>query len=71
MLKGSKAGKSHELLVFECGGRQFVKEFTYPVLNEGGTYQDVEFLQDFVKIIEENHVPALAPLEQRWSTGSK
>ncbi|EGD82570.1 galactonolactone dehydrogenase [Salpingoeca rosetta] len=67
----TSVGYSDEVLGFECGGQQWVNEVCFPA----GTLQapdmaDMAFMADLLALIEDNHVPAPAPIEQRWTRTS-
>jgi L-galactono-1,4-lactone dehydrogenase len=68
---GVRAGWSDELLGFDCGGQQWVLESAFPT----GTVEkpdgaDLRFMSDLLALIEKERVPAPAPIEQRWTSGS-
>jgi len=69
--EGYQIRPSDELLQFDCGGQQWVFEVCFPT----GTYQrnaghDMQFMEDLLKKIESDKIPAHAPIEQRWSANS-
>ena len=69
--EGYQIRPSDELLQFDCGGQQWVFEFCFPT----GTYDsnagnDIQFMENLLKRIETENIPAHAPIEQRWSAHS-
>ena len=80
--EGERRGWSDELLGFECGGQQWVVEMAFPcgkvhtapggdakaVRSDGG---DLQTMRELLAAIETGDgVPAPAPIEQRWTSGS-
>jgi len=70
--QGLDLAPSEKKLNFDCGGQQWVYEVCFPV----GTYgmpneKSMSFMEELLKEIESNNVPAPAPIEQRWTSGSK
>ncbi len=62
---------SDKLLQFDCGGSQWVQENCFPTgrqFEEDGS--DMTFMIDLLRRIEEEDIPAPAPIEQRWSACS-
>lgn len=71
MSQGVRIDWTDNVLGFECGGQQWVSEVAFPA----GTVQapngvDIEYTKQLLKLIEENNIPAPAPLEQRWTSAS-
>jgi L-galactono-1,4-lactone dehydrogenase len=69
--EGYQIRPSDELLQFDCGGQQWVFEFCFPT----GTYDnnagnDIKFMENLLRKIETEKIPAHAPIEQRWSANS-
>ncbi|XRB02210.1 L-galactono-1,4-lactone dehydrogenase 1, mitochondrial [Pycnococcus provasolii] len=71
--EGVRRGWSDELLGFDCGGEQWVVEIAFPCgdskVSDGG---DLDVMRNLLAAIEssDNPVPAPAPIEQRWTSGS-
>jgi len=68
---GIDLAPSDQKLQFDCGGQQWVYEVCFP----SGTYgmpgtASIDFMEDLLKEIESSGLPAPAPIEQRWSSGS-
>jgi L-galactono-1,4-lactone dehydrogenase len=69
--EGYQIRPSDELLQFDCGGQQWVFEVCYPTGNfDANSGHDMQFMEELLKQIENNKVPAHAPIEQRWSANS-
>ena len=68
---GYKTRPSDELLQFDCGGQQWVWEiaFSTGTLHENNG-NDMVFVEQLLQGIEEQNIPAHAPIEQRWSASS-
>jgi len=69
--EGTQTKPSDQLLQFDCGGQQWVLEVCFPT----GTYDtnnqnDMIFMQQLLKGIEEKKIAAHSPIEQRWSASS-
>lgn len=62
-------GYSDEILGFECGGRQWVSEVAFPVAS-GDSLKDIDFMEELLNIIDDENIPAHAPIEQRWTSTS-
>lgn len=70
--EGDRVGWSDEILGFDCGGQQWVLEVAIPTGTlTKPTQQDLSFVQDVMKQINRFQVAAPAPLEQRWTNGSR
>ena len=69
--KGIRKGKSNDILGFDCGGQQWVLEVSFPTgtLN-APTYADIDFVTELKERIENENIPAPAPIEQRWTSSS-
>lgn len=70
--EGYRLGWSDEILGFDCGGQQWVSEICFPA----GTLakpnmKDIEYIEKVMQLIEKEHIPAPAPIEQRWTASSK
>ncbi len=70
--QGLDLAPSEQKLNFDCGGQQWVYEVCFPV----GTYgipneKSMSFMEELLKEIESSNIPAPAPIEQRWTSGSK
>ena len=68
---GIDLAPSDQKLQFDCGGQQWV----YEVCFRSGTYgmpgtASIYFMEDLLKEIESSGLPAPAPIEQRWTSGS-
>lgn len=68
---GIDLAPSDQKLQFDCGGQQWVYEVCFP----SGTYgmpgtASIDFMEDLLKEIESSGLPAPAPIEQRWTSGS-
>ena len=66
--EGVRIDWSDRILQFDCGGEQWVSEVCFPV-PESNTC-DVEYVESVLDIIENEAIPAPAPIEQRWSAPS-
>mmetsp|Transcript_3853 Transcript_3853/g.8408 ORF Transcript_3853/g.8408 Transcript_3853/m.8408 type:complete len:653 (+) Transcript_3853:104-2062(+) len=69
--EGYQIKSSDQLLQFDCGGQQWVWEVCFP----SGTYEknngnDMLLLEKLLTAIEDEHIAAPAPIEQRWSASS-
>jgi L-galactono-1,4-lactone dehydrogenase len=69
---GVDLAPSDQKLQFDCGGQQLV----YEVCFRSGTYgmpgtSSIDFMESLLKEIETAGLPAPAPIEQRWTSGSK
>jgi len=62
-----RQGPSNDLLGFECGGQQLVLEMCFRVRTP---CEDVDYVLDLLQRIEDENIPAPAPIEQRWSAPS-
>uniref|UniRef100_A0A6B2L2Q7 FAD-binding PCMH-type domain-containing protein n=1 Tax=Arcella intermedia TaxID=1963864 RepID=A0A6B2L2Q7_9EUKA len=70
-IEGSRVGRSSNILGFDCGGHQLVSEVAFPcgtIDKPDGT--DIEFVEQVLKVIERNKIPAPSPIEQRWTAAS-
>ena len=70
--QGTDVADSSRKLNFECGGQQWVNECCFPA---GSLSQpsgaDVRYMLDLLDLIEREGIPAPAPIEQRWTSGSR
>eukprot|EP00897_Mesotaenium_endlicherianum_P007247 jgi/Mesen1/6550/ME000334S05899 len=78
--EGYRVGWSDEILGFDCGGQQWVSEVALPARRAargllspffGPLQEDLRFMEDVMKFIEEHKIAAPAPIEQRFSRGSR
>ncbi|CAM9159735.1 unnamed protein product, partial [Ascophyllum nodosum] len=69
--QGTRVDYSDKVLAFECGGQQWVNEVCFPVgtLKEPND-KDLDYMTELMRLIEEEGVPAPAPIEQRWTSSS-
>ena len=68
---GYQIKPSDQLLQFDCGGQQWVWEICFPTGTlEENTGNDMAVLERILKVIEDDDIPAPAPIEQRWSASS-
>ncbi|KAH9329555.1 hypothetical protein KI387_001663 [Taxus chinensis] len=70
--EGYRVGWSDEILGFDCGGQQWVSEVCFPV----GTLtkpnlKDIDYVEEAIKLIKNEKIPAPAPIEQRWTACSR
>jgi L-galactono-1,4-lactone dehydrogenase len=66
-----RIGRNVDLLQFDCGGEQWVSEVAFPAGSlEQPTGADLGFMEAVLKLIEDEGIPAPAPIEQRWSSDS-
>lgn len=69
--EGYQTKPSDQLLQFDCGGQQWVWEVCFPTgTQENNSGNDMEFMEKLLAGIEEDNIPAPAPIEQRWSASS-
>lgn len=68
--EGTRIDWSDRILQFDCGGQQWVSEVAFPVPNHAANQPDVRYVENLLDIIENEGVPAPAPIEQRWSAPS-
>ena len=69
---GVRVGWSDQILGFDCGGQQWVLEVAFPMGNiEVPNDNDIDYMMDTLSEIKRNKIPAPAPIEQRWSSGSR
>ncbi|KAL3533643.1 hypothetical protein ACH5RR_007164 [Cinchona calisaya] len=70
--EGYRVGWSDEILGFDCGGQQWVSEICFPTGTlSKPSMKDLEYIEELIKLIEKEHIPAPAPIEQRWTACSK
>eukprot|EP00903_Cladosiphon_okamuranus_P019157 g17620.t1 len=69
--QGTRIEYSDRILGFECGGQQWVNEVCFPVgsLKEPNG-KDLDYMDELMRLIETEGVPAPAPIEQRWTSSS-
>lgn len=69
--EGWRVGDNESLLGFECGGEQWVSECAFATGTlERPTLADIKFIEDTVELINQQRIPAPAPIEQRWTSTS-
>jgi len=69
--EGYQVRPSDELLQFDCGGQQWVFEVCFSTgTQQKNNNNDLNFMNELLRKIEENNIPAHSPIEQRWSCGS-
>lgn len=69
--QGIRVGWSDEILGFDCGGQQWVFEVAFPCGDRSSpNLNDIKYMEDILKLVEKNKIPAPSPIEQRWSSGS-
>jgi L-galactono-1,4-lactone dehydrogenase len=66
---GERVDWSENVLGFECGGQQWVSEVAFPVPSTE-KFKDLDYIEEISRVIENNKIPAPAPIEQRWTCGS-
>lgn len=64
--EGYRVALSDDIIGFDCGGQQHVEEVSFPC---HGTL-DLDFMEQLLKRIDAEDVPAHAPIEQRWTASS-
>lgn len=71
--KGIRIDWSDQILQFDCGGQQWVSEIAFPVQSreEEGNNDDINYMLDLLKIIDNENIPAHSPIEQRWTAPSR
>ncbi|WOL11477.1 hypothetical protein Cni_G20240 [Canna indica] len=70
--EGYRVGWSDEILGFDCGGQQWVSETCFPAGTlKNPSMKDLDYIEELKKLIEEEEIPAPAPIEQRWTASSK
>ena len=74
---GVRVDWSDQILGFDCGGQQHVLEVAFPAgelermpPTNAPLRADLRFMRDLRQLIEEHQIPAHAPIEQRWTSGS-
>eukprot|EP00884_Botryococcus_braunii_P015250 jgi/Botrbrau1/2408/Bobra.0395s0037.1 len=69
--EGYRLGWSDQLLGFDCGGQQWVLEAALPTGSlRSPNKADLRFVEELLRRLEGESVPAPAPIEQRWSAVS-
>jgi L-galactono-1,4-lactone dehydrogenase len=69
--EGVRVGWSDEILGFDCGGQQWVFEVAFPCGTQSSpNNNDIRYMEELLKLVERNKIPAPSPIEQRWSSGS-
>jgi len=69
--EGYQIRPSDELLQFDCGGQQWVFEVCFSTgTQDKNDNSDIQFMEELLRKIEENNIPAHSPIEQRWSCGT-
>nr|WKK54373.1 eAncGLDH [synthetic construct] len=70
--EGYRVGWSDEILGFDCGGQQWVSEVAFPAGTlEKPSMKDLEYMEELMRLIDKEGIPAPAPIEQRWTASSK
>lgn len=70
--EGYKIGWSDEILGFDCGGQQWVSENCFPVGSLAKpSMKDLDYIEELMKLIENEGIPAPSPIEQRWTASTK
>ncbi|XP_027364130.1 L-galactono-1,4-lactone dehydrogenase, mitochondrial [Abrus precatorius] len=70
--EGYRVGWSDEILGFDCGGQQWVSETCFPAGKLAKpSMKDLEYIEELMKLIEKEEIPAPAPIEQRWTASSR
>ena len=75
---GTRVDWSDQILGFDCGGQQHVLEVAFPAgelestppASDAPLRADLRFMRDLRRLIVDNQIPAHAPIEQRWTSGS-
>ena len=74
---GMRVDWSDQILGFDCGGQQHVLEVAFPVGDlererpEAAPLRaDLQFMRELREMIVKHQIPAHAPIEQRWTSGS-
>ncbi|CAM9823767.1 unnamed protein product, partial [Ectocarpus sp. 8 AP-2014] len=69
--QGTRVDYSDKILGFECGGQQWVNEVSFPVGTlEEPNGKDLDYMDELMRLIEREGIPAPAPIEQRWTSSS-
>lgn len=69
--QGVTVGWSDDILGFDCGGQQWVFEVAFPCGTQSSpNHKDIQYMEELLKHIKKNNIPAPSPIEQRWSSGS-
>ena len=69
--EGIRVGYSDEILGFDCGGQQWVFEVALPCgTKDEPNGWDIAYMDELLKLIGRNKIPAPSPIEQRWTSGS-
>ncbi|KAF8664663.1 hypothetical protein HU200_054372 [Digitaria exilis] len=70
--EGYRMGWSDEILGFDCGGQQWVSENCFPTgTRTKPNMKDLDYIEKLLQLIENEDIPAPAPIEQRWTANSK
>ncbi|KAG6547363.1 hypothetical protein Mapa_011300 [Marchantia paleacea] len=70
--EGYRMGYSDEILGFDCGGQQWVSEVSFPVgTSKKPNMNDIKYMEEVMKLIKTEGIPAPAPIEQRWTASSR
>ena len=70
--EGYRVGWSDEILGFDCGGQQWVSETCFPAGTlSKPSMKDLEYIERLLQMIEQEDIPAPAPIEQRWTGCSR
>ncbi|KAK4533236.1 hypothetical protein CCYA_CCYA16G4118 [Cyanidiococcus yangmingshanensis] len=66
--QGVRVDWSDRILSFDCGGQQWVSEIAFHAPT--GLSRDIEYMFRLLRLIQDHQIPAPAPIEQRWTSGS-
>ncbi|XXG50486.1 hypothetical protein AAC387_Pa02g4487 [Persea americana] len=70
--EGYRVGWSDEILGFDCGGQQWVSEICFPAGTlSKPSMKDLDYIEGLKKLIQDEEIPAPAPIEQRWTARSQ
>lgn len=64
--EGYRVSWSDDIIGFDCGGQQLVEEIAFPTQ---GTLE-LDFVENLLKRIDADDIPAHSPVEQRWTSRS-
>ncbi|OQR97809.1 L-gulonolactone oxidase [Achlya hypogyna] len=65
--QGVRVALSDDVIGFDCGGQQLVSEVAFP----SPRGEDITFMEDLLRRIERDQIPAHTPIEQRWTASSR
>ncbi|XP_058090091.1 L-galactono-1,4-lactone dehydrogenase, mitochondrial [Magnolia sinica] len=70
--EGYRVGWSDEILGFDCGGQQWVSETCFPAGTlSKPSMKDLDYMEELKQLIQNEGIPAPAPIEQRWTARSQ